>query len=158
MQRSLRTENRLDRTDWRILEALQENCRLSFSALARRLGLSAPTVAERVRRMEDAGIITGFHTSVAFEKAGYGITAIIRVSAPEENCTKLGGLVRRLPCVVESYRVTGADRLVIKVAARSVEELDSIVRELSRLGTVTVAIILSHRTHVVRPEGSLSTA
>jgi Lrp/AsnC family transcriptional regulator, leucine-responsive regulatory protein len=107
--------------------------------------------------MEDAGIITGFHASVAFEKAGYGITAIIRVSAPEENCTRLGALVRRLPCVVESYRLTGTDRLVIKVAALSVETLDGIVRELSQLGTVTVAIILSHRTHVVRPERWLST-
>jgi Lrp/AsnC family leucine-responsive transcriptional regulator len=152
---TLRTESRLDRTDWRILEALQEDCRLSFSALARLLRLSAPTVAERVRRMEDAGIITGYRVLLAPEKIGFGITAIIRVSAPEENCTQIGTLIRRLPCVIESYRVTGTDRLVVRVIALSVEQLDDIVRELSRYGTATVAIVLAHRTKAVRPQPEL---
>jgi Lrp/AsnC family transcriptional regulator, leucine-responsive regulatory protein len=148
---SLRPESRLARIDWCILEALQKDCRLSFSALARLLHLSAPTVAARVRRMEDAGIIVGYRVSLAPEKLGYAITAIIRVSAPEENCIALGALVRGLPCILESHRVTGTDRLIIKIVAPSVEKLDDIVQELSHHGTVTVAIVLSSRTNAVRP-------
>jgi Lrp/AsnC family transcriptional regulator, leucine-responsive regulatory protein len=74
--------------DWRILDALQEDSRQSFSKLGRRIGLSAPAVAERVRRMEGAGIITGYRVSIAMDKLGYAVTAIIRASAPEENCNR----------------------------------------------------------------------
>jgi Lrp/AsnC family transcriptional regulator, leucine-responsive regulatory protein len=153
---TLQSKSRLDRIDWRILNALQEDCRHSFSALGRLLGLSAPTVAARVRRMEDAGIILGYRVSLAPEKLGYGITAMIRISAPEENCIRLGALIRSLPCVIESYRVTGTDRTVVKVVAPSVEELDDAVRQLSHHGTVTVAVILSYRTNAIRPSKSSS--
>ena len=147
---ALQTESQLDKVDWRILEALQRDCRLSFSALARLLHNSAPTVAARIRRMEDAGIITGYRVSLAPEKIGYALTAIIRVSAPEENCIALAKLIRDLPGVVESHRVTGVDRLIIKVVALSVEKLDDLVRRLSQYGTATVAITLSQHTNSVR--------
>lgn len=135
--------------DWRILYALQEDSRRSFSELGRRIGLSAPAVAERVRRMEAAGIITGYRVSLAIEKLGHAITAIIRVSAPEENCTRLGALIRRLPGVIESHRVTGTDRLVLKVVASSVGQLDAIIRQLSHFGTATAGIVLSSRTTAI---------
>jgi Lrp/AsnC family leucine-responsive transcriptional regulator len=144
-----RNERTLDKVDWRILDALQEDSRRSFSELGRRIRLSAPAVAERVRRMEAAGIITGYRVSLALEKLGYAVTAIIRVSAPEENCMRLGTLIRRLPGVIESHRVTGIDRLVFKVVASSVSQLDDIIRELSHFGTATVAIVLSSRTTAV---------
>src|SRR5712691_1286035 len=117
---ALRTERILDDVGWRILGALQADARLSFSELGRRIGLSAPAVAERVRRMEEAGIIAGYRVEVALDKL-FPITAIIRVSAPEENCARLGACVRGLPEVVQSYRVTGTDRQILKVVARSVQ-------------------------------------
>lgn len=146
-----RTERLLDETGWRILDALQADARLSFSALGRRVGLSGPAVAERVRRMEDAGIITGYRADVAVGHV-FPVTALIRVSAPEEeeNCTRLAARSRGLPEVLEAYRVTGTDRLVLKVVASSVEHLDRVIRQLSEFGTATVSIVLSSRRQAVR--------
>jgi DNA-binding Lrp family transcriptional regulator len=90
---TLQTERLLDPIGWRILEALQADARLSFSQLGRRVGLSAPAAAERVRRMEDAGIIAGYRVDLALEKL-FPVTAIIRISAPEENCTRLAACAR----------------------------------------------------------------
>src|SRR5215472_8883841 len=104
---ALEIERLLDETGWHILEALQENARLSFSELGQRVGLSSPAVAERVRRMEDAGIITGYRAEVNIAKIGYPITAIMRLNPQGEKCTRLNSLVRELPEVLECYRVTG---------------------------------------------------
>jgi Lrp/AsnC family leucine-responsive transcriptional regulator len=145
-----RTESALDAVDWRILEVLQEDARYSYSELGRRIGRSAPAVAERVRRMEAAGIITGYSVSLALDKLGYAMTAIIRISAPEENCIQLGALVRRLPNVIESHRVTGTDRLIVKVMASSVGHLDDTISQLSKFGTATASIVLSSRTTAAR--------
>jgi Lrp/AsnC family transcriptional regulator, leucine-responsive regulatory protein len=139
----------LDEIGWDILAALQANARVSFSDLGRRVGLSAPAVADRVRRMEDAGIIAGYRAALSPEKLGYSIIAMIRISAPEENCVRLGTLVRGLPGVVESLRVTGTDRLMVKVVVPSVAHLDIIVNQLSRYGTATAAIVLSSRSHTL---------
>src|SRR5258708_24597288 len=87
----------LDEIGWSILTALQENARISFSDLGRRVGLSAPAVAVRVRRMEDAGIITGHRPAVAPERLGYSSVAIIPVSPPHGNRARLGPPVRGLP-------------------------------------------------------------
>jgi len=145
-----RTESGLDAVDWRILEVLQEDARYSYSKLGRRIGRSAPAVAERVRRMEAAGIITGYRVSLALDKLGYAMTAIIRISAPEENCVQLGALVRRLPNVIESHRVTGTDRQIVKVMASSVGDLDDIISQLSKFGTATASIVLSSRATAAR--------
>lgn len=122
---------------------------MSFSALGRRIALSAPAAADRVRRLEGAGIIAGYRAAVAPQKMGYPITALIRVSAPEENCGRLAALVRELPGVLETHRITGTDRLLVKVAAASVASLDSVVRQLSRYGTATASIVLSSRSNAL---------
>jgi len=145
---TLQTERLLDNTGWRILGALQADARLSFSELGRQVGLSAPAAAERVRRMEDARIIAGYRVDLALEKL-FPVTAIIRISAPEENCTRLAACARSLAEVVEAHRVTGSDRLVLKVVAQSVDHLDGIIRQLSQFGTPTVSIVLSSRRQAV---------
>jgi Lrp/AsnC family leucine-responsive transcriptional regulator len=146
---TLRTERLLDDTARRILDALQADSRLSFSELGRRVGLSAPAIAERVRRLEDAGIIIGYRVDLALEKL-FPVTAIVRVSAPEENCVPLGECVRKLEGVLESYRVTGPDRLILKIVARSVADLDDTIRALARYGTPTASIVLGSRSRPVR--------
>ena len=144
-----RTERVLDDIGWRILHALQEDSRLSFSELGRRVGLSAPAVAERVRRMEAAGVILGYRLAVGLE-AIFPITAIVRVSAPEANCTALSARTRDLAEVIEAYRVTGDDRLVLKVVTRSVAHLDWVIAALGRYGTPTVSIVLKARSRPVQ--------
>lgn len=141
---ALEKERPLDETGWHILEALQENARLSFSELGQRVGLSSPAVAERVRRMEDAGIITGYRAEVNTAKIGYPITAIIRVSnSPGERCTRLSASAQAIPEVLECYRVTGSDSLIMKVMASSVEHLESLIDRISEHGQLTTSIVLS---------------
>ncbi len=141
---ALEKERLLDETGWHILEALQENARLSFSELGQRVGLSSPAVAERVRRMEDAGIITGYRAEVNTAKIGYPITAIIRVSnSPGERCTRLTASTQAIPEVLECYRVTGSDSLIMKVMASSVEHLETLIDRISEHGQLTTSIVLS---------------
>ena len=141
---ALENERLLDDTGWHILEALQENARLSFSELGQRVGLSSPAVAERVRRMEDAGIISGYRAEVNMGKIGYPITAIIRISnSPGERCTRLTASTQEIPEVLECYRVTGSDSLVMKVMASSVEHLEALIDRLSEHGLLTTSIVLS---------------
>ena len=140
---AFRTESLLDDAGWRILLALQADARLSFSALGRRVGLSPPAVAERVRRLEDAGIIRGYRVDLDLEIPGCPITAIIRVSTPEPQFARLKALVASLREVLECHHVTGADSLVLKVAASSVGHLEKVIEQLGRYGTPTTSIVLS---------------
>ncbi len=141
---ALENERLLDETGWHILEALQENARLSFSELGQRVGLSSPAVAERVRRMEDVGIITGYRAEVNTAKIGYPITAIIRISnSPGERCTRMTASTQAIPEVLECYRVTGSDSLIMKVMASSVEHLESLIDRISEHGQLTTSIVLS---------------
>jgi Lrp/AsnC family transcriptional regulator, leucine-responsive regulatory protein len=140
---ALEIERLLDETGWHILEALQVNARLSFSELGQRVGLSSPAVAERVRRMEDAGIITGYRAVVNTAKIGYPITAIMRMNSQGERSTRLNVSVREIPEVLECYRVTGEDCHIMKVIVSSVEHLESLIDRLSVHGQVTTSIVLS---------------
>jgi Lrp/AsnC family transcriptional regulator, leucine-responsive regulatory protein len=151
---ALEIEKLLDTTGWQILHALQENARLSYSELGQRVGLSSPAVAERIRRMEDAGIISGYHAEINLPKVGFPITAIIRMStAPGERCTSFTGFVESMPEVLTCYRVTGSDSLIMKVIASSVEHLEALIDQLSAHGQLTTSIVLSTpvRRRIVTP-------
>ena len=137
-------ERLLDEIGWRILDALQTNARVAFSDLGRQVGLSAPAVAERVRRMEDAGLITGYRVELGLEKLGFPVVAIIRVAAPEEKCARLKSLVQGLAEVLECHHVTGADAYVLKVVASSMKHLETVIEAIARHGgTPATAVVLS---------------
>lgn len=135
----------LDETGQRILIALQENARLSYSELGRQIGLSAPAVAERVRRLEEAGIITGYHASVDPTKLGYAITAFIRISPIGERSEigRVPALVRDLPEVLECHGITGTDSYILKVAVESVAHLGQLLQQLEPFGHLNTSIILT---------------
>ena len=141
---TLEIEKLLDDTGWQLLRALQQNARLSYSELGQRVGLSSPAVAERIRRMEDAGIISGYHVELNRSKLGYPITAIIRMSTSHgDQCTRFATFVQEIPEVLECYRVTGSDSLIMKVMASSVEHLESLIDRLSAHGQLTTSMVLS---------------
>ena len=140
---ALENERLLDETGWRILQALQENARLSFSELGQRVGLSSPAVAERVRRLEDAGIIKGYRAEIDTTKVGYPITAIIRAQAQGDRCSRISTSVRDIPEVLECYRVTGSDCLIMRVMVSCVEHLETLIDRLSIHGPLTTSIVLS---------------
>jgi Lrp/AsnC family leucine-responsive transcriptional regulator len=141
---TLETEKLLDSTGWQLLQALQQDARLSYTELGQRVGLSAPAVAERVRRMEDAGIISGYHAEINRSKIGFPITAIIRLSDfPGERCANFTATAQEIPEILECYRVTGSDSLVIKIMASSIEHLESLIDRLSSHGQLTTSMVLS---------------
>jgi Lrp/AsnC family leucine-responsive transcriptional regulator len=133
----------LDETNWKIIAELQQNGRVSFAELGRRVGLTLPAVAERVRKMEDAGVITGVHAEIDLAKIGLPIAALIRISVVGDVLTRLNKTVRDMPEVLECYRGTGADSFTLKVAAESIEHLESVIDKLAPFGTTSTSIILS---------------
>ena len=140
---TLRTESTLDDLGRKLLAVLQEDARLSFSALGRRVGLSPPAVAERVRRMEQAGLITGYRATVDPALAGLAITAFLRVLCPGEKYQAVRQLAGDLPDVLECHHVTGEDCFFIKVAVPSVEVLETVVDRFRAHGRTISSVALS---------------
>lgn len=117
-----------DATDYRIIAALQADARLSLSNLGRRVGLSAPAVMERVRKLEQAGVVTGYHALVDARRAGFDVAAFIGVStARPEALENFEDWVESALGVQECHHVTGAYALLLKVKARDTRELEALI-------------------------------
>lgn len=131
--------------DWRILRELQRNARISFAELGRRVRMSTPAVAERVRRLEDSGVIEGYSAVVNPEKAGYPIGAHIRVrlSGSETQAKRLLALAAATPEIVECHRCTGEESFALQVRVRSVEHLERLIDRLTPFGMTSTSLILS---------------
>ena len=136
-------EKLLDELGWKLLIALQENARLSFAELGRRVGLSTPAVAQRVRRMEDEGIIRAYRVDISPLNLGLPITAFIRMSIVGDVLTRLTARVRAMPEVIECYRGTGEDSFTLKIHAVSVEHLTEVIDQLTPFGTTSTSLVLS---------------
>lgn len=141
---ALEIEKLLDETGWRLLQELQQHARLSYSELGQRVGLSAPSVADRMRKMEEAGIITGYHAEVNLPKLGLPVLAIIRMgSFAGESCSHVAARVSELPEVLECYKVTGSDCAVVKVVTTSILHLESVIEQLSLIGPASTSMVFS---------------
>ena len=147
----------LDAVGWKLLCELQENARLPYSELGRRVGLTPPAVAERLKRMEETGIITGYRVELDLERLGLPLTAFIRVMPREGRCPQIIEFATCLPEVLECHRVTGEEAAIMKVVVRSVQHLQALIDQLIPLGeTVTSLVLSSPVTHrVVGPAPSL---
>ena len=133
----------MDAMDWALLRELQDDARLSYSELSRRVHLSPPAVAERVRRLEEAGVITGYHAHVDLARAGRDVVALIRMSCYGPSCVLRDDKVATWPEVLEIYRVTGDTCSVLKVAAASIEAFEAVIDRLGGYGTPSSTMILS---------------
>jgi Lrp/AsnC family transcriptional regulator, leucine-responsive regulatory protein len=141
---TLEIEKMLDETGWQLLRELQQNARLSYSELGQRVGLSSPAVADRIHKMEEAGIISGYRVEINLSKIGLPVTAVIRLgNVAGQNCTLVMHRVCMIPEVLECYRVTGSDSVVVKVGATSVDHLERIIDDLTLHGAPTTSIVLS---------------
>lgn len=132
----------LDAMDGKILEILQADARTTLAEIGRRIHMSQPAVAERVRRMEAARVITGYHAKVDPAALGYPITAFIRV-AKRIHETPLEVVAAQLPEIVECHSITGDDCGVVKVVAASVGDLERVITALTRCGVTSSSLILS---------------
>lgn len=136
-------EKYLDQKGWGILKELQTDARLSMAELGRRVGLSTPAVAERVRNLEASGILAGYRAEIDLVKVGLPIRAVVRVSVVGDVLARITALVRSMPEVLECHRGTGADSFIMKVAVSSVEHLEALIDRLTPFGTTSTSIILS---------------
>lgn len=139
----LTTLKLLDAKGWTILRELQQDARLSFAELGRRVGLSTPSVVERVRNLEAAGILTGYHARVDLAKLGLPILAVVRVNVVGDVLTKITALVQEMPEVLECHRGTGTDSFTLKVTVASVAHLERVIDRLTPYGTTATSIVLS---------------
>ena len=113
-------EGPTDERDWIILEEVQRNARVSFADLGRRAELSPPAAAERLRRLEDAGVVRGYHARLAPERLGLGMTVLIEMRVPRAQYERFQRAVARLPWVLECHHVSGAASFVLKCAVPDV--------------------------------------
>lgn len=133
----------LDSTDHAIIELLQQDGRASVAQLARAISMSPSATADRVRRLTDGGVITGYSVTVDPEALGYTVTAFVRLAYPTGNYKPFHDLADSLPEVIEAHHVTGADCFIIKVLARSMRDLERITGRLATLGGITTNVVYS---------------
>jgi len=134
----------LDKKDRLIIKALQQDARQSLSALGKRIGLSQPAVSERVKKLEEAGVICGYSARIDLRAVGLRLQAIVRVSTTHEHLQHYVELFESMPEVMDVVRVTGNDCFVVRCAFAEPEDLERVVDALAVHGSVTTALVLSH--------------
>jgi Lrp/AsnC family leucine-responsive transcriptional regulator len=133
----------LDDVDWAIIDQLQQEARISLSELGRRVNLSPSATTERVRQLEALGVITGYHAVLDLGKTGYPVLAIVRLKYPGNHHQPLRRLLAERREVLECLRTTGDDCYTLKVAATSMEHLETLVDELAGFGSTTTSVVYS---------------
>jgi Lrp/AsnC family transcriptional regulator, leucine-responsive regulatory protein len=133
----------IDMTNRRLLAELQEDARLSLAELGRRIGLSPPAVADRLGRLERAGVIAGYRMEIDPRALGLDLTAIVRVRPSPGQLANVAGLAQRTPEVVECHRVTGEDCFVMTAHVRDVHHLETVIDRFVAIGQTTSSIVQS---------------
>ena len=133
----------LDATNRRLLAELQEDARLSLAELGRRVGLSSPAVAERLQRLDQSGVITGYRATVDPRALGYALSAVVRVRPAPGQLQNVADVARRTPEVVECHRITGDDCYVMTAHVRDVEHLEEVIDAFALYGQTTTSIVQS---------------
>jgi Lrp/AsnC family leucine-responsive transcriptional regulator len=133
----------LDPTNLALLRELQEDGRLSLAELGRRVGLSPPAVADRLERMEEAGVITGYRAEVDPRALGYELAVVLRIRPAPRELKKVAELAQRTPEVVECHRITGDDCYLMKAHVRDVDHMEQVIDRFAVYGQTTSSIVQS---------------
>ncbi|NKZ04438.1 Lrp/AsnC family transcriptional regulator [Actinomadura latina] len=136
-------DRELDQTDWRILAELQRDGRLSFSRLAGLVNLSSPAVAERVRRLEESGVITGYRAQVDPGRVGQPLTAFVQMRCALGRCLLKTTAAEDLPEVTEIHKLSGSWCSMLKVRVASMQHLEGLLERLGEHGEMNSHIVLS---------------
>ena len=134
----------IDSLNWKILKCLQTNARLSNAEIGRQVGISSPAVSERIKKMEDAGIIRGYHAHIAPIEAGYQLKAIITLRAFMGMLKPFLEKVKTYDEVLNCYRITGNENIVMEVVLKNQKHLESFIDQLIIFGETKTQIVLSH--------------
>lgn len=133
----------MDKYDRLLLAALMENGRATFAELGRRVNLSAPAVADRVAKLESAGVITGYHASVDLAKIGLPIECVIELRLTDHESKRTLEALARIPQIALCHRITGDACVLMKAAVASMPELQDLLDHLSQYGASKTSLILS---------------
>jgi len=137
------SDQQLDATNRQLIVALQEDARVTLAELGRRVGLTAPAVGERLGRLEEAGVIRGYHADVDPRALGYDLGVILRIRPSALMIPKVAELARTTPEVTECHRVTGEDCFVMRLTVRDVLHLEELIDRFVLYGQTTTSIVQS---------------
>jgi Lrp/AsnC family leucine-responsive transcriptional regulator len=133
----------LDATNLKLLAELQSDARLSLAELGRRVGLSSPAVADRLKRLEIEGVIKAYRAEVNPRALGYTLGVVIRIRPAPRQLAAVAELARQTAEIVECHRVTGDDCYVMTAYVRDVEHLEEVIDQFAAYGQTTTSIMQS---------------
>ena len=145
----------IDSLNWNILNLLQQNARISNAAIGRKVGISSPAVSERIKKMEDAGLILGYKTLVSPFRADYQLKAIITLRAFMGKLKPFLIKVKTYDEVINCYRITGNENIVMEVVLKNQKQLEGFIDELIVYGETKTQIVLSNiieNTAITKPK------
>jgi len=134
----------IDKLNWKILEELQKNARISFSEIGRKVGLTSPAVAERVKKMEDSGVINSYKVNISPQKTGYQLRAVITLRAFTGRLKAFLETVKTFKEVINCYRITGNENIIMEVILHDQDHLEKLIDKLITYGETRTHIILSN--------------
>ncbi len=149
---SISQDHMLDNINRRILKALQDDARISYAELGKLVHLSAPAVAERIRKLERDGVITGYSISVDMDKLGLPIIAMVQCKVFRAMERQFKELMLTIPDVIECYNTTGEQAFVIKMATRSMARLDEILEIFGDMCDTNTMMVLSTPVYRTLPD------
>jgi Lrp/AsnC family transcriptional regulator, leucine-responsive regulatory protein len=138
-----RSQIGLDATNISLLRELEADARLSLAELGRRVSLSSPAVADRIERLEQAGVIKGYRAEIDPRALGYELAVVIRIRPAPRELKQVAELAQRTPEVVECHRITGDDCYLMKAHVRDVEHLEEVIDVFAIYGQTTTSIVQS---------------
>lgn len=143
----------LDAKDWQLLELLQKDARAGYAELGRQVGLSAPATAERVKRLEDAGVIRGYRAEVDPQRLGYAIEAVIRLRCDGSACASIGQGLANIPEIIDYRRLAGEDSGSLRVIAMSVSHLEAVLDRIVGFhpSISTTTLVVLQTSYINRP-------
>jgi Lrp/AsnC family transcriptional regulator, leucine-responsive regulatory protein len=133
----------LDRTDRRILGILEKNARATLAEIGREVGLSGPGAGERLRRLEEQGIVSGYRVTIDYEKAGLPIQGFLRLTTTADKYPRVLARLAETGGVLEAHHVTGEESFIIRFAVASMGELEALIGYLSPFGETATSLVLS---------------
>ena len=138
----------LDAVNLRLLKELERDGRVGIAELGRRVGMSPPAVAERVQRLERAGVIAGYRAEIDPRALGFPVAAIVRIRPAPGQLPRIPEIAQETPEVAECHRITGEDCYLLRLHLRSIDELEDVLDRFTPYGLTTTSII--HSTPVPR--------
>lgn len=138
-----RNHREVDTTDIELLQELDVDARLSLAELGRRVGLSPPAVADRLERLEEAGVVTSYRAEIDPRALGYELAVVLRIRPAPRELKKVAELAQRTPEVVECHRITGDDCYLMKAHVRDVEHMEEVIDRFAIYGQTTTSIVQS---------------